>query len=613
MTQINWQFQVNNRAGGYIVTATDWNDYGSCFRSFIDQTTGSGTTDNVPLPIGIDLVNDRVYISDPDSATPENANHADTTLSVVGSSTFNGTMDLTSAVIQGASPFVFEGSSDNAHETTFAITDPTADRTITFKDGTGTVAFTSDITTQVAGSDHQVQFNDSGSFGADANFTYDGSATTLKATLTVGVDDTGHDVKFFGATSGAYMEWDESIDALVISGDDGHLSYGETAPTWKVEFATDDDLTSFTGTPKGGVCITNSQHDADDFTALDFGYTGSDNPLGRIATKVASGATSMHFGTSNDYSSGITNEAIRITSDGRVMMGSAIGSEGTFTNASLALGSNNDVTPDGSGNGHLVIDGNQYVGFVSLDGTVMWVGHNSAVRTVIIAPNETAVLSVTGNGYLNFLGNSTGAIRNSPTSGREILEIRSGGTSLTDGAGYNLYGDGDSSHPSKHIWFTDSSSSKMILTSSGLDVNGSLSKNSGSFDIAHPTKGGDWRLRHSFIGGPTCDNIYRGTVTISGSSATVDLDTVSNMTAGTFEALNTNTWSMVSSSGNAVTWSLSGKTLTINGPDNAVCSWMVIGERKDPTIIASDISDSNGKLIVEYEREEVIEVEEETD
>ena len=69
-----------------------------------------------------------------------------------------------------------------------------------------------------AGSDHDVQFNNSGSFGGDSNFTYDGSAATLKATLTVGVDDTGHDVKFFGATSGKYMEWDESEDDLNIAG-----------------------------------------------------------------------------------------------------------------------------------------------------------------------------------------------------------------------------------------------------------------------------------------------------------------------------------------------------------------------------------------------------------
>ncbi len=64
MTQISWQYQVNNRAGGYIVTNTDWNDVAGDLRAFIDQTTSS-TTDNTPLPIGIDLVNDRVYISDP--------------------------------------------------------------------------------------------------------------------------------------------------------------------------------------------------------------------------------------------------------------------------------------------------------------------------------------------------------------------------------------------------------------------------------------------------------------------------------------------------------------------------------------------------------------------
>jgi len=145
----------------------------------------------------------------------------------------------------------------------------------------------------------------------------------------------------------------------------------------------------------------------------------------------------------------------------------------------------------------------------------------------------------------------------------------------------------------------------LIQLRGNTSVLGSISKSSGSFDISHPTKGGDWRLRHSFIEGPTCDNIYRGTVTISGSSATVDLDTVSNMTDGTWEALNKNSWSMVASSGNAVTWSLSGKTLTISGPDGAVCNWMVIGERKDQAIIDSSLTDTNGKLVTEYENAEI--------
>ena len=41
---------------------------------------------------------------------------------------------------------------------------------------------------------------------------------TFTGTLTVGVDDTGKDVKFFGASAGAYMEWDESADQLRILG-----------------------------------------------------------------------------------------------------------------------------------------------------------------------------------------------------------------------------------------------------------------------------------------------------------------------------------------------------------------------------------------------------------
>jgi hypothetical protein len=44
------------------------------------------------------------------------------------------------------SSITFEGATSDSFETTLAVTDPTADRTITFPDATGTVALTSDIT-----------------------------------------------------------------------------------------------------------------------------------------------------------------------------------------------------------------------------------------------------------------------------------------------------------------------------------------------------------------------------------------------------------------------------------------------------------------------------------
>ena len=43
-------------------------------------------------------------------------------------------------------------------------------------------------------------------------------AMQLDATLTVGVDDTGYDVKFFGDTSGSYWLWDEDADGVVQVG-----------------------------------------------------------------------------------------------------------------------------------------------------------------------------------------------------------------------------------------------------------------------------------------------------------------------------------------------------------------------------------------------------------
>ena len=38
----------------------------------------------------------------------------------------------------------------------------------------------------------------------------------LDGTFTVGVNDTGYDVKFFGATASKYMLWDESADSLIV-------------------------------------------------------------------------------------------------------------------------------------------------------------------------------------------------------------------------------------------------------------------------------------------------------------------------------------------------------------------------------------------------------------
>ena len=54
--------------------------------------------------------------------------------------------------IDGSNPVItFEGSTADAYETVINITDPTADRTITLPDATGTMALTSTVVTAVTG------------------------------------------------------------------------------------------------------------------------------------------------------------------------------------------------------------------------------------------------------------------------------------------------------------------------------------------------------------------------------------------------------------------------------------------------------------------------------
>jgi hypothetical protein len=146
-----------------------------------------------------------------------------------------------------------------------------------------------------------------------------------------------------------------------------------------------------------------------------------------------------------------------------------------------------------------------------------------------------------------------------------------------------------------------------IFTSTGgLTITGALSKGSGSFRIEHPlaSKSETHELVHSFIEGPQADLIYRGKVTLVNGAASVNIDTASTMTEGTFEALcreiqcfttNETGWT-------AVRGKVAGNILTIEAQDS-ICtdeiSWMVIGERKDKHMLDTEWTDDSGKVIVE--------------
>ena len=96
----------------------------------------------------------------------------------ISAPTLTGVVTATGAVFAGGSPLVFEGATDNGFETTFAITDPTADRTVTFQDASGTVAYLTDITGGGASEFSTVTVNTSIIFEGS---TDDANETTLVA------------------------------------------------------------------------------------------------------------------------------------------------------------------------------------------------------------------------------------------------------------------------------------------------------------------------------------------------------------------------------------------------------------------------------------------------
>lgn len=139
-----------------------------------------------------------------------------------------------------------------------------------------------------------------------------------------------------------------------------------------------------------------------------------------------------------------------------------------------------------------------------------------------------------------------------------------------------------------------------------LNVTGSVSKGSGSFKITHPLPemSETHHLVHSFIEGPQADLMYRGSVQMTAGTATVDIDTAAGMTSGTFELLcrDVQVWVQNEDGWDKVRGSVTGSTLTIESENTSstdTVSWLVIGERQDPHMIAADWTDEEGHVIVE--------------
>ena len=449
-------------------------------------------------------------------------------------------------------------------------------------------------------------------------------ATQADGTITVGVDGTGYDVKFFGATSGAYMLWDESADDLKLVGAAGFTVAGNidvdgTANLDVVDIDGAVDMAStlaVAGVLTGASLDISGDIDIDGTANLDVvDIDGATQADGTITVGVdgtgydvkffgaTSGAYMLWDESADDLKlvgaagltvagdidvDGTTNlDAVDI--DGAVQLDStlSVGVDGTghdvkfFGDTASAYMLWDQSTDD------LILGGASRLGVgtttpaaplnvkVSADGTLVRLSRHG-VCDWDVSIGSTSTLSGVGSGALELLPQNGGtanefAIGQAGTT-NAIFHVKHTGTTITG----------------------------------TLDVSGALSKGSGSFKIDHPleAKKDTHHLVHSFIEGPQADLIYRGTVDLSSGSATINIDTAAGMTDGTFVVLcrdvqcfttNEDSWDLVKGS-------VSGNTLTItsqNSSSTATISWLVIGERKDEHMIETGWTDSQGRVIVE--------------
>jgi len=141
-----------------------------------------------------------------------------------------------------------------------------------------------------------------------------------------------------------------------------------------------------------------------------------------------------------------------------------------------------------------------------------------------------------------------------------------------------------------------------------LDVTGDITGNTKNFKIEHPLLKDRW-LYHGTIEAPRYENIYRGKKTLKNGKCSVDIDRECNesggMIPGTFIALNKNPQLYLQ---NNVTFDkVIGEIVNgiirircENTVDDIEIDWMVIGERKDGTVINEPITNPEGCLICEH-------------
>ena len=239
-------------------------------------------------------------------------------LSVAGTTTTVDTVTM-----EASNAIIFEGATADSNETTLTITDPTADRTITLPDATGTVALTSDITGTNSGTNTGDE--------PDASTSVKG----IVELATTGETTTGTDATRAVTPDGLKDGYQGSTNVTTL----GTISTG----TWQGTAINQTYLTGQSGTNTGDVTLVTTSHD----------YLSISNQAITLGTIDIGDDTNLSAGTNITLSGDTLNvDDAFLINDGDDTTTGTITAGGFTTAGSLTLGGHavNDIDIGGEWN-----------------------------------------------------------------------------------------------------------------------------------------------------------------------------------------------------------------------------------------------------------------------
>ena len=291
--------------------------------------------------------------------------------SLASTTLISGVADAANSITIASGQIVFEGATANDFETTLAVTDPTADRTITFPDAGGTVALTSDISYPVTASNTVTFTNKTIALGSNtvsgtiAQFntavtdatlaTTAGTETLTNKTLNLASNTlSGTLAQFNTAVSNATLVSTTGTETLTNKSLTAPVLTGSSTSAGSIIFKEDTDNGTNSATLKGpastaDVTITLP---AETGTVLTTASSIANSNLANSSVTI--GSTGLALGSSATSFTGlasITSTAVVTDDSGfRIRNNSDNTKIGAFSSASITAGQTRTLTfPDASG------------------------------------------------------------------------------------------------------------------------------------------------------------------------------------------------------------------------------------------------------------------------